>query len=455
MCLVVFLAAILGVLFAHYLFAGSWVEPIAGVRLEPVRPNLLEKEIQPDSCVDLLRRSESALATNKPSIEEITKILIGSPLPEQLLAADTHLSANAQALEIARRAAAAPDPQMVTPEVIGFPSYLSGLTDVFRLFRLSAARNAREENYARAFDECESLLRLSDSLSRGGTLIHRLVEISGEAIACNTIRSLALTHEIPEPTAQKMIEALLRVDREMEPWAEAFRYERLYGKNAVKIIYTPGALGSFVGGMALPGGPVTASAPFLNAVPIVGRLFGSNPTTTAKNLDNLYTHLIKLAEQPYDAKAIEAFQKRFDLSSGYTSLLLSRDPIGRFLGGTSMPVFLSVFERHWSRIVDLRGTAAVLAIRQFEQANGRPPATLDEIIPRWLPQMPLDPFNGKTLRYFTAKNGWLVYSVGPNQTDEHGFKPKYGRAKPNQPGDIVYTGDDAADEQAKLNKGAS
>ena len=34
-----------------------WIEPIPGVRLEPTRPILLEKDVKPDSAFDLLRRA--------------------------------------------------------------------------------------------------------------------------------------------------------------------------------------------------------------------------------------------------------------------------------------------------------------------------------------------------------------------------------------------------------------
>ena len=55
------------------------------------------------------------------------------------------------------------------------------------------------------------------------------------------------------------------------------------------------------------------------------------------------------------------------------------------------------------------------------QLGGEKPASLDELVPRFLDATPIDPWDGKPLRYSAHTNGLLVlYSVGENGRDEGG-----------------------------------
>jgi hypothetical protein len=65
-----------------------------------------------------------------------------------------------------------------------------------------------------------------------------------------------------------------------------------------------------------------------------------------------------------------------------------------------------------------RMTIVTIALRRHELAHGRLPATLRELVPTYLPEVPLDPFDGQPLRWDATKK-WL-YSVSENQRDNHG-----------------------------------
>ena len=79
--------------------------------------------------------------------------------------------------------------------------------------------------------------------------------------------------------------------------------------------------------------------------------------------------------------------------------------------------------------------------------------TLNELVPGYLPSVPLDPFDHKPLRYILkAGNKWIVYSVGPNQKDEGGLVAEKRPTKYDMPGDLVYSSTEFDDEKAKLLK---
>ena len=67
-----------------------------------------------------------------------------------------------------------------------------------------------------------------------------------------------------------------------------------------------------------------------------------------------------------------------------------------------------------------RGTRLVLALRRYEQAQGRLPDRLDALAPAWIDAVPLDPYDGRPFRYLRERR--LAYAVGPNRRDDGGLR---------------------------------
>ena len=65
---------------------------------------------------------------------------------------------------------------------------------------------------------------------------------------------------------------------------------------------------------------------------------------------------------------------------------------------------------------------AALGVRLFELKNGRPPEDLAGLVPAFLDAVPLDPWDGKPVRFAAKDEGWLVYVVGPDGRDDGGRK---------------------------------
>lgn len=66
----------------------------------------------------------------------------------------------------------------------------------------------------------------------------------------------------------------------------------------------------------------------------------------------------------------------------------------------------------------LAGAKLVVACNRFEQARGRRPETLADLVPEFLSEVPRDPYDGAPFRYSAEKG--LVWAVGKNLTDEGG-----------------------------------
>jgi hypothetical protein len=77
---------------------------------------------------------------------------------------------------------------------------------------------------------------------------------------------------------------------------------------------------------------------------------------------------------------------------------------------------------------------AALALASYRARMGRFPEKLDELVPKDIPVLPRDPFDGKPLRYRPDDKGVTVYSIGADLKDDGG--------KPWNPlertGDLVF-----------------
>ncbi len=71
-------------------------------------------------------------------------------------------------------------------------------------------------------------------------------------------------------------------------------------------------------------------------------------------------------------------------------------------------------------VAALRLAATELAVRGYEAKNGKPPKELAELVPAWLPAVPLDPFSNRPLVYRVTTNTFLLYGVGPDGKDDGG-----------------------------------
>ena len=63
---------------------------------------------------------------------------------------------------------------------------------------------------------------------------------------------------------------------------------------------------------------------------------------------------------------------------------------------------------------------AMLALAEYQRVNGTYPAALAELVPRWLPRVPIDYADLKPLRYQRLERGFLLYSIGGDGKDDGG-----------------------------------
>ena len=81
-------------------------------------------------------------------------------------------------------------------------------------------------------------------------------------------------------------------------------------------------------------------------------------------------------------------------------------------------------------LAHLRSARVIVAIERFRREHdGRPPASLSELVPTYLAELPQDPFTGKPLIFVSDTSRLAVYSAGQDGKDDGGdVEPLTGMA---------------------------
>lgn len=122
---------------------------------------------------------------------------------------------------------------------------------------------------------------------------------------------------------------------------------------------------------------------------------------------------VRLADAPsqaaYDAASARAVSMYNEMRTGSLTMLATAavPALDRYHAAK----FRSITDRH------LAATALALRLYQLDH-DGRRPATLEALVPAYLPSVPVDAIDGRPLRYDPARA--ILWSVGENNVDDGG-----------------------------------
>lgn len=77
---------------------------------------------------------------------------------------------------------------------------------------------------------------------------------------------------------------------------------------------------------------------------------------------------------------------------------------------------------HYHACMRLEAAISELALAEFERDHGTAPTTLEELVPQYLPRLPVDYADGRPLRYRNDGRQLLLYSVGADGIDQGGAR---------------------------------
>jgi hypothetical protein len=110
------------------------------------------------------------------------------------------------------------------------------------------------------------------------------------------------------------------------------------------------------------------------------------------------------------------------------------------LSAMTLPALSRVILREAESEAHVRLACTAIAIEQFRSANKKLPASLEDLAPKYLGAIPLDPFTGQPLRFKQLPRGYVVYSLDKDGRDDGGKeKPANRKTSDRSTYDLTFT----------------
>ncbi len=206
---------------------------------------------------------------------------------------------------------------------------------------------------------------------------------------------------------------------------EAVLYESCDPDSIVRALAAERCFGLYTAEQTSNYGPGDLSA---IVVPVL-RGLGIIDLSLVRHLDRMAAAIEIAQMDPWkQQKATQEAEARYD-SSGVTRVLNWLTPVvGRLI------------------TLDLESTARLqvartaVAVERYRLARGHLPDRLADLVPSFREGIPIDPFDGQVLRYAKREPGYVVYSIGPDTTDDGGAErqPRPRGQSKGLPHDVTF-----------------
>jgi hypothetical protein len=212
-----------------------------------------------------------------------------------------------------------------------------------------------------------------------------------------------------------------------------FRGERITGMDVIQRAFTDGGLG---GGHICP--------------KVLGQyrnLVSGDPSFKFLPFDILFLH------HPRREETVQVLNDYYDLIDRLKSFppYIKRNVEGidpdKFVKENRNNIFLWHFLPALSRAIEMnfrskagfQATQTVIALMRYRQSEGRYPESLAELTPRYLKELPRDPYGPGLLVYKKVGEDFTLYSWGVNMEDDGGVHYlRWGEKVKDKAGDYVF-----------------
>jgi hypothetical protein len=292
---------------------------------------------------------------------------------------------------------------------------------VMSLLAYDVRRQAQAGDMKGAVLSCRASLNTARALGDEPFLISQLIRFAGDGQAC---KSVEWTLALGEPDSKDLeeLQRALELEDATNHMLLALRGERAAMHEVFALIES---------------GEVSPEGWFRDigggSIGLLDRYLPWKTRHEARSehplLLSLLTEQIEAAQKPlHEQVAIDR-----DFSARMRVLVQSKSaPLVAML----LPAVEKVNEAHRRIHAMLRCQIALIAAERYRRAQGKWPESLEQLRPGFLAEVPLDPYDGKPLRYKRLADGVIVYALGPDGTDDGG---NLDRENPIKPGtDLGY-----------------
>jgi hypothetical protein len=196
------------------------------------------------------------------------------------------------------------------------------------------------------------------------------------------------------------------------PWAEMFRRSLSREYQGLSI-----CLGQLKSGdlqfpreiTLLPRGGLSDDAYYITGLAGDWIRFTLKPNATRRLALDYFRSWDEAMDIPFRAAVFPDFDRKFFSRKVEIATYVYPNFGGRYFLAVMLPR-ANVANQIYFQLADDRLAQIGLALRRYHDDNRTLPSNLETLVPKYLPEVPMDPFNGQPLRYTAAKGS--VSSVG-------------------------------------------
>ncbi len=318
--------------------------------------------------------------------------------------------------------------------------HLGKLKGIVQTLSLQACAELAAGQTERAFQDVRLMLWLEDSLSDGPTLIDLLVRIACQQIATQPIWEGLARHQWSEEQLKKFQERLLRVNY-AQSVHRAMNGERANALTFIQWARKQKNLGDSITSVfgSEDGSPVTAANQ--TAANVAGRFvprgwfyfemanFGTLMDGYFKNVwDSDSKVFVPQSDIESDRRLLELFGRDWELGilhhRWFARLMVPA------LGRTAWKSARAQSTAHQA--------ALACALERFYLAEGKYPAALAELVPKYLAKVPHEVVSPEPMRYRAEAGGYVLWSAGWDGKDDGGIFLRAAKDGKPEHGDWVW-----------------
>ena len=355
----------------------------------------------------LSRRSNASFSSDCETANVQSSEELQAGIPQQAVAG--YLPGNDEALTLLHQASNIPRSRFPINlgklSIMPYP-HLGNIVRCAYLLQTDAANHIEDINPGLAVLSVESLFALSQSLAKEPLVRSHLARIESQGIAVRSLQDVLNKTNLTDDQLKSLGAALEKAD-DQRGLARAFIGQRCIGIHSFNMLRDTTDLTAL---------PVGHARPLSQRLLINVAVFFSSPQYLYDScgflqwdeLDylRLMDQYIQTAQTDFPDRiaAAQALRQSLELQNGLHTF--SRGWLRGMNGSRVILKDAAVTAR-------LRAARIAIAIERFRSAHDRDlPQTLADLTPFGNSGLPIDPFNGRPLRYKKLSPGYVVYSIG-------------------------------------------
>lgn len=273
---------------------------------------------------------------------------------------------------------------------------LGSFQNAGKVLSVAAGTYAEKNKPDKAIETLETMKAVSHSLAKEPLLISQLVLMACDAITIETMERVISRCDLSD-TQLNRLASLVASMQAHSPIATGLIGERCMLTSFI----ADGSSASMAGG---GGGARFAYA----GLKISGMAYNDGVV-----IIEIYKQAIDACKLPLqDRLAVaDAIEKRVR-SLGFVNFMVKM----------IIPAVVRVIGMDTRQAAKLQVAQTAIAAELYKRKTGKLPANLTDLTGEYLKDVPVDPFDGKPLRYRKTQTGFIIYSIGTDKTDDGGSK---------------------------------